>query len=39
MSKPLHELGLDSLTAVELVNLIEGEPGVHRLDTSGWRGW
>jgi NAD(P)-dependent dehydrogenase (short-subunit alcohol dehydrogenase family)/acyl carrier protein len=28
LSKPLHELGLDSLTAVELVNLIEGELGL-----------
>jgi acyl transferase domain-containing protein/acyl carrier protein len=27
-SKPLHELGLDSLTAVELVNLIEGDLGL-----------
>jgi acyl transferase domain-containing protein/acyl carrier protein len=27
-SKPLHELGLDSLTAVELVNLIEGGLGL-----------
>ncbi|MGW6982529.1 SDR family NAD(P)-dependent oxidoreductase [Streptomyces sp. NPDC054932] len=28
LGKPLHELGLDSLTAVELVHLIEGELGL-----------